>query len=268
MSWIWSALMPHPPVLVPQVGHGREKEAGPTLDGVTKLCRAVEQCKTVPDVLVVLSPHHPYVPNALFLNKSSSAQGSLARFGAPGVRVSWRSASDKLNELATALKKAGLPAAYGEMEDVSQDHGSLVPLYFLSGCFPGNTLPPVIMANPAGLTPEQALSFGRLLRGLSGQSRMAMLASGDLSHRLKTDGPYGLHPDGPVFDQAVVEALQCGTPSRLLELPPTVRENAGECGLRPVLALLGLCEGPLEIFSYEGPFGVGYCTAFRDMRED
>ena len=41
-----------------------------------------------------------------------------------------------------------------------------------------------------------------------------------------------------------------------------VIERAGECGLRSVMAMLGLCSGKnIKVFSHEWPFGVGYCTA-------
>jgi aromatic ring-opening dioxygenase LigB subunit len=41
-------------------------------------------------------------------------------------------------------------------------------------------------------------------------------------------------------------------------------EDAGECGMRSVLAMIGMVsrfEGKIEVLSYEGPYGVGYCNA-------
>lgn len=263
MAWVWAALMPHPPVLVPEVGRGREKEAAPTLQGMDRLRGALELLhkNAPPDWLLVLSPHAPYVSDALFVNSASRLRGSLSRFGAPFVTIATDSPAGALRELADVLERSGIPVARAPLEDITQDHASIVPLHLLRPAFPGGRLPPVVIANPSGLTPERALALGRVLGEGDWTGRPALLASGDLSHRLRKDGPYGFNPAGPVFDKATVAALTAGNPAPLLDLPVSTRESAGECGLRPVLVLLGLCGGPLQVFSYEGPFGIGYCTA-------
>lgn len=85
MPWMWAALMPHPPILVPEVGRGRENEARETLNGLGLLAESLRNRK--PDVLLVLSPHQPYAPGALFLNSAERAMGTLAPFGAPSVTI-------------------------------------------------------------------------------------------------------------------------------------------------------------------------------------
>lgn len=264
MSWIWAALMPHPPVIIPEVGKGREREAGSTLEGAKRLQAMLGEANksAAPDVLLVLSPHQPYVPGALFLNSAAKLKGTLSRFGAPSASVAADVPPDALGELTDALKAAGIPVVLAEQPDITQDHGAIVPLLSLISCFPDKKLPPVIVGSPSGLTPEKALALGGVLGNLPDSRRWALLASGDLSHRLKNDGPYGFNPAGPVFDKAVVDALKAGDSSPLMNLPPSSCENAGECGMRSVLALLGLTKGPVTVLSYEGPFGVGYCNAF------
>lgn len=263
MNWTWAAFMPHPPIIVPEVGKGREKEAAKTIDGVKRLCARIRDINTEvsPEILLLLSPHEPYVPNALFVNTAKTMHGSLAHFGAPQAKIELSSSPDAIDALVSLLTEAEIPVSQGELEDITPDHGSLVPLYYLSRTFPGNILPPVVIANPSGLTLQQALRAGQALGKLRHEKRWALLASGDLSHRLKPGAPAGFHKDGGVFDKTVVEALKAGDPSILTNLDESVRKNAGECGLRPALFLLGLSGVPLEVFSYEGPFGVGYCNA-------
>jgi len=255
--------MPHPPVIIPKVGHGREKEAALTLQGLERLRIALKALHkySLPDWLLLFSPHSPQAPGALFVNTAPRLHGSLVRFGAPGVEIAATVPQEALSELTALLRTAAIPLAHGAQENISQDHAAIVPLYLLSQAFPGGKLPPVILANPAGLAPEQAFALGKTLGKSAWQGRPAFLASGDLSHRLKEDGPYGFNPAGLVFDKAVVAALETGSPAPLLDLSPLTHENAGECGLRPVLSLIGLCNKPLQVLSYEGPFGVGYCTA-------
>ena len=264
MLFDWAAFMPHPPILVPQVGKGREKEAAASLEGTRKLQAALYDtlAKAMPDVLLVLSPHQPAVPGALFVNSAPAFSGNLARFGAPEAAIEGTCPQAAFNELSAAVKTAGIALHAAAMPDISADHASIVPLLLIRDVFPEKRLPPILIAGPSGLSLEDAENLGKALRAMNGPRRWALLASGDLSHRLKQDGPYGLHPDGHIFDKALVQSLQTGNPGPVLALSAAQRENAAECGLRPALALLALTHAPLDVFSYEGPFGVGYCNAF------
>jgi AmmeMemoRadiSam system protein A len=47
-------------------------------------------------------------------------------------------------------------------------------------------------------------------------------------------------------------------------------ENAGECGLRPIIMVMGALDGKQarsEVLSYEAPFGVGYCVCYIEPGE-
>jgi len=261
MSWLWAALMPHPPIIVPEVGRGREAEAAPTLEGTRKLLEKLSALPGGgrPEALLVLSPHQPYVEGGLFLNTARELSGNLGRFGAAGVSFDLKT-SDRIADLAQHIAAAGLPTASGEVGNLTPDHGSQVPLYFLRRIF--RDLPPVILANPIGLTPAQALKLGRTLASFSDSQSWALLASGDLSHRLTREAPAGYSPEGKLFDHEVMTALAEGGPNGLLTAwPPARLAQAGECGFRSALTMMGLAGGPVEVLSYEGPFGVGYGCA-------
>ena len=264
MAWTFAAFTPHPPILDPQVGQGREREAAATLHGMNMLRQHLENIMAqqgVPDVLLVLSPHHPYAPGKLFCNTAPTMHGSLAPFGAPGAALKLKTASVHLATLQHHLQEAGIPLSKGKMEDITQDHGTLVPLLQLAPCFPHGTLPPVILAGPVGLSYAQALQLGQALATLQAPDNWGLIASGDLSHALTPNAPAGFSPCGETLDNAMVQALATGNPQPLLELPERTVQQAGECGLRSALAMLGLAGGPTKVLSYEGPFGVGYATA-------
>jgi len=91
-----------------------------------------------------------------------------------------------------------------------------------------------------------------------------------MSHCLKEDGPYGLHPDGPEFDKALTEYLKRKDIKNILKLDEMFPE-ASECGLRSFCFLLGILEESginwqPEILSYENPFGVGYLVVNFKLR--
>ncbi len=106
----------------------------------------------------------------------------------------------------------------------------------------------------------------RLFKSLPSEPKIAWIASGDMSHRLKEDGPYGFHPSGPKFDEEFIRLLKKKDIQGILALPERLTEEAGECGLRSFCMLFGALEGTKidwkpKILSYEGPFGVGYLVA-------
>ncbi|UQZ91046.1 AmmeMemoRadiSam system protein A [Deltaproteobacteria bacterium Smac51] len=264
MAWSWAALMPHPPILIHEVGRGREREASRSLDGAEALLNGLKALPGAgrPDVLLLLSPHQPYDAGYFFINTAPEIQGGMGRFGVPEINFSLPTPLEAATKLARHLEEAGFRLSGAKVKDLTPDHGSQVPLYFLSKIY--NPLPPVILANPVGLTPEKALALGRALADFStGSKSWALLASGDLSHRLKEGAPAGYNPEGAAFDQDIVEALKSGQAEEMIGRWPADRlKAAGECGFKSALALLGLADGPAEVLSYEGPFGVGYCNAF------
>jgi aromatic ring-opening dioxygenase LigB subunit len=227
-----------------------------------------------PDRLLLLSPHQPYAIGALYVNGAANPRGTFAPFGAPSVSFDLKTPAGK--ELLDHLARKGQRARVGESANLTRDQGTLVPLYFLRNAwsavsseeFPSGGLPPVLLASPIGLDPTTALELGEALASFDDGLAWGLLASGDLSHRLTRDAPSGYSPAGKKFDEAIVEALSSTAPQPLLSLSPEEMEAAGECGLRSVMTLLGLCRGlgkRIQVLSYEGPFGVGYCNAVSEF---
>lgn len=255
--WVWASFLPHPPIIVPEVGKGHEREAQKTLEGVSALTSRIKDL--MPEVLLVLSPHQPW-DRGFCLTAAARYFGDFSSFGAPSVRLDLKGAplkAEKLrNHLAGTIKKL----RFTKVEEWPLDHASMVPLYFFKKIW--GALPPVILSNPVGMTPQEAALLGKTLSSFQDDAKWALLASGDLSHRLFVGAPAGYSPDGKIFDEAVVRAFTSSDLEMLLSIDPDVVENAGECGYRSAVAFLALAgEGPVQVFSYEGPFGVGYCTA-------
>jgi AmmeMemoRadiSam system protein A len=94
--------------------------------------------------------------------------------------------------------------------------------------------------------------------------RTVFIASGDLSHKLKADGPYGFAKEGPEFDQEITDAFAKGDFMRFMTFAPSFCDKAAECGLRSFLIMAGALDrtqAASTLYSYEGPFGVGYGVA-------
>jgi AmmeMemoRadiSam system protein B len=113
---------------------------------------------------------------------------------------------------------------------------------------------------------DRHLAFGRAIRHAARESgkRVALVASGDLSHRLIEDGPYEYEPTAHLFDEQIVASIAGGDAQGVTDIDPELRERAGECGYRSIVIALGCAGdrlGHQQVLSYEGPFGVGYMVA-------
>lgn len=252
-----SFLMPHPPILVPSVGKGREGLAKRTIQA----CRLVAGLigKDKPAAIVIISPHAPLYRDYTFVYPPSVTQGSFQRFGAADATITVRVDASLQGEVMTELTREGLPCGSGQTPP-EFDHGVLVPLYFLSELLPSVGL--VALSQATG-SPDRALVQGRAIAraAKAAGKRVCVIGSGDMSHRVNEESPYGASPDGPRFDKAIVRAFERDDAESLLSLDETSCEQAAECGFRSIIALLGVFENPrLELISYEAPFGIGYCV--------
>ncbi|MDI9370444.1 MAG: AmmeMemoRadiSam system protein A [Synergistaceae bacterium] len=254
--WYWECFTPHPPIIIPQVGGGREQEASDTIEGMKKLSELTG--RNAPDNLLVLSPHADFA-GGLTLSLAERYSGDFSRFMAPSVRLSYDGAPEEGEQMADFLNDDFHIVArrYGECP---LDHGSLVPLFFLKGS------PRLVVANPIGLSPAEAFSLGQALAETRPGGSWGLLASGDLSHRVIPGAPAGYSPFGEKFDGMIVEAFENNDPGDLLSLGMREIGEAGECGLRSALVFLGLgANRSIRNLSYEAPFGVGYATAFASL---
>lgn len=261
MPMLGAVLTPHPPVLLPEVGRGREREIAAT--GRAMAEAAEEVARWAPDVLIVSSPHTILYGDYFHISPGSGAAGSMAAFGAPQVRLEVAYDDPLRREIIRRAEQAGLQAGTLGQRDPDLDHGVLIPLYFLRKA--GVRCPIVRM----GLSGFSALDHYRLGQCVAEAAdalgrRAVFVASGDLSHKLRADGPYGFAPEGPVFDKAVTNTMASGNFLEFLTMDPSLCERAAECGLRSFQIMAGALDGLAvrpRLLSHEGTFGVGYGVA-------
>ena len=127
----------------------------------------------------------------------------------------------------------------------------------MSSCLSGKIINPNVVSYEGDGTSQAACATNIAYK-------QAIIASGDLSHCLRTDAPVGFRKEGAEFDEAVQASIRQMTASKLISMNEDFIEAAAECAYRPLLILFGMIERMNvrpEILSYEAPFGVGYLTA-------
>lgn len=271
---IHAALAPHPPIIIPEVGGQRAYEAEKTIAGQQAM--AQDLVRSQPEVLLFITPHGNVFSDCISYLSEDVLTGNLGSFGAPEVKFSYQNDLDFMQAVSILCQERNIPFLGIDHKLARQyqvnpflDHGVMVPLYYLQQA--GLQSCKLGVISVAYLSKKELLSFGKILQEVaqSQQKKTALIASGDMSHRLKDEGPYNYHPAGPEFDRSVLDAIQTGELVRIIDLPDSIVDQAGECGYRPLLMLLGALDGykvRSRVYSYEGPFGVGYlCASFTPL---
>jgi len=258
-SLVFSGIAPHPPIMVPEVG--RESIAGvaDSIDAMSELTKRLIESGA--QSVILISPHAPLEADSFVAYEGPQVSGDFSHFNAPGTYFT----TMVDDELLAAIREAAASENYEvtTLPDHELDHGTAVPLYFLlRNGWSGK----VVTLGYSFLSNDDHLRFGSCIRKAVDQvgRRVAFIASGDLSHRLKPQAPAGYNPNAHVFDDEVVDALRSNEPRRIVDIDFNLRKLAGECGFRSMLVAIGASsELPLscEVLSYEAPFGVGYLVA-------
>ena len=251
MSIVGAIIVPHPPIIVPTVGRGREAEVQATIDAYHAAAKQV--AAWAPEVLIVTSPHT--VMYADYFHMSA--------FGAPQAVLNVRYDAEVRQELVRQAEAAGIQAGTLGEKDPALDHGTFLPLYFLRDA---GVDCPILRIGLSGFSPLEHYRLGQCIaRAVDALDRRTVfVASGDLSHKLKDDGPYGYAPEGPVFDRRVTQAMESGDFLQFLTMDASLCDRAAECGLRSFQIMAGALDGLAvspALLSYEGTFGVGYGVA-------
>jgi AmmeMemoRadiSam system protein A/AmmeMemoRadiSam system protein B len=257
--------VPHPPIMRPEVGMGEEKGMQRTLDAYRAAMRRAAAYR--PDTVVVTTPHNILYSDYFHISPGASAEGDFSSFRAPRLKVTARYDEAFVRALVGLCDRENLPAGTLGEKSAKLDHGTMLPLLALNEFL---TDYQVVRVSLSGLSPAEHYRLGTYLSRAAEalDRRVVLIASGDLSHKLKEDGPYGFAPEGPDFDRLTTEALGRADFLSLLLMDPELSEAAGECGLRSLWIMAGALDKKAvksELLSYEGPFGVGYAVAAFDV---
>jgi aromatic ring-opening dioxygenase LigB subunit len=254
-------IMPHPPIALPEVAGPRFNEVNKTAGGMKQLAKDIMQLQ--PETVIVITPHSNMHRSAFAVFVEPKITSSFVMFGAPQVQLSYKNDLDFIQILNEVRHEKGKTDLVQIKPGTLLDHGCGVPLYYLSNAgYKGN----VVAINYSMADIACHKDFGQSLLKASNRAdqKIILVASGDLSHRITPFAPAGFHPDGEKFDQIIVKAVETGNYEEIININPSLRQNAGECAYNSLMVALGALSDRPEsnkVYSYEAPFGVGYLVA-------
>lgn len=270
MSILAGYAVPHPPLIIPSVGRGEERGIQTTIDAYREIARRIVALQ--PETIVISSPHAPLYRDGFHVTTDEVLNGSMEAFRASETTLKAKIDTALTDEIIQTAQQSGIVVAPSTWRDRDMDHATFIPLYFIEQAYKEAGISPeykVVRVGLSALSSEVHRQFGHAIaRAIDRtQRRCVWVASGDLSHKLKADGPYGYAPEGPELDRRLCDLFRSGALEKLFELDEYFCECAAECGVRSfqIMAAALEMEYPQgvssELLSYEGPFGVGYAVA-------
>jgi aromatic ring-opening dioxygenase LigB subunit len=260
LTIVFAGLSPHPPVIIPEIGGERLTDVAKTVEGLRRVMQRL--IASAPQIVIVISPHAPRDRRGFTAYTGPRLRGSFATFGFPDVDIDIPNDVMLLSRVSTLCEAADIPL-WMIPAGRQLDHGALVPLYYLREA--GWTSSIIVLGLPYDVTADH-LRFGSCLAEAAGQMNMraAIIASGDMSHRLTPDAPYEYHTDAHLYDEQLIAAIAAGSVEDVFNIRSSLRELAGEDTYQSLLVALGALGRRFhqpQVYSYEHPFGVGYLTA-------
>lgn len=258
MSIIAAFMVPHPPLIVPEVGGGSEEQVRTTIDSYEHIAEEIAMIE--PETIIISSPHSIMYADYFHISPGKKAAGDFGNFRASHVSFNEEYDTDLVNEIARIADKNAFDAGTLGEKDKRLDHGTMVPLYFIRKKYQKGK---IVRLGLSGLPLTDHYRFGQMIKqAVERLGRKAVfIASGDLSHKLQPHGPYGFAAEGPKYDERIMDVCGRAAFDELFDFDESFCEKAAECGHRSFVIMAGVLDGlkvDAHVYSHQDVTGVGY----------
>ena len=258
MPIIAAFMVPHPPMIVPDVGRGSEKQVQKTIEAYEKVAEEIAAFK--PETIIISSPHSVMYADYFHISPGQKATGSFSDFGAPQVKFEVDYDTDFVELLERKAQDSRFAAGRLGEKNPSLDHGTMVPLYFILKKYKGFKL---VRTGLSGQNLLKHYEYGTMIKATAEElgRRVVYVASGDLSHKLQDYGPYGFAKEGPEYDARIMDVCGAARFGELFDFDENFCEKAAECGHKSFVIMAGALDGmtvEARQYSHEDVTGVGY----------
>jgi len=257
MSLVFSAICPHPPLLV-STDKNSQRKLLKTKSALEKLQEYLYAAK--PDVIIIISAHGDKMADSFVLNQAPDLKVNFTDFGDLETKLNFKNEMALGYRLREAVETV-VPLALSSKDTL--DYGSGIPLLFLTKHLKNCTVMPIYSS---ALNKQEHWRFGKYIRQIINHTnqRIAIIVSGNLSHRLTKEAVAGYVIAGKKYNQMIIDNLQDKKIDLILELDEKIIKEADECLYNPLLIMLGIIAQTnfeTNLIAYQNVLGVGYLTA-------
>ncbi len=254
-------MVPHPPMIIPEIGRGSEKQVSKTIEAYESV--AAEIAKIKPETIIITSPHSIMYSDYFHISPGAGADGNFKRFGAKEVAFSEYYDEELRDRICQLADEKDFPAGTMGEREPELDHGTMVPLWFIRKHYKEGK---IIRIGLSGCGLLEHYRLGEIIKQAveDCNRNVVFVSSGDLSHKLKEYGPYGYAKEGPEYDEKIMDVAKRAAFGEMLEFSEELCDKAAECGHRSFVIMAGALDGQnvtAKVYSHEDVTGVGYGIA-------
>lgn len=263
-------MVPHPPMIIPDIGRGSEAQIAETTRAYRQV--ASEIAALEPETILITSPHSIMYSDYFHISPGKSAEGSFGGFRAPDVMFREQYDEELVREICRIADERQFPAGTLGERETSLDHGTMVPLWFIEKAYGKQSTGQnfrLVRVGLSGLPLAEHYRLGQMIKEAaeSLDRNVVIVASGDLSHKLQEYGPYGFAREGPQYDERIMDVCGRGAFGELFDFSENFCKKAAECGHRSFVIMAGALDGvkiDAKALSHQDVTGVGYgiCTFY------
>ncbi|MBQ7469389.1 MAG: AmmeMemoRadiSam system protein A [Pseudobutyrivibrio sp.] len=261
MAIVGAFMVPHPPLIVPDIGKGGEKAVQQTIDSYEKVAEEIAALE--PETIIITSPHSILYSDYFHISPGKGAKGDFGDFGAAHISFDERYDEELRDRICDIAESQDFSAGQLGERNPKLDHGTMVPLWFIRRKYSGGK---IIRIGLSGLGLLDHYRLGEMIKQAVDEvgRKVVFVASGDLSHKLQEHGPYGFAPEGPKYDDRIMDVARRAAFEEMFEFKEDFCEKAAECGHRSFVIMAGVLDGvavDAKVFSHQDVTGVGYGIA-------
>ena len=267
MPIIKTYMVPHPPLIIPEIGKGGEEQIKKTTESYETVAKEISEIK--PDTIIISSPHTTMYGDYFHITNANKVSGDFSNFNASNISFEEEQDIELIEEIETVSNKYNFPA--GRTKDTELDHGTMIPLYFIRKYYKEGK---IIVLGPSGLPLIDNYMMGIIIKEAVNNinKKVVFIASGDLSHKLQPHGPYGFCNEGVEYDKRIMDVCSNANFNELLNFEESFLDKAAECGHRSFTIMAGTLDGlnvKTKYLSHEDITGVGYgICSFKQTNKD
>lgn len=256
MPIIKTYMVPHPPLIIPEIGEGGEEQIKNTTESYEHIAKEISELK--PETIIISSPHTTMYGDYFHITNGTKVKGDLSTFNAPQISFEEELDNKLIDEIEKVSEKYKFPA--GRTIETELDHGTMIPLYFIRKYYKEGK---IIVLGPSFLPLIDNYMMGKIIKEAVNNlnKKVVFIASGDLSHKLQKYGPYGYAPEGVEYDKRIMDVCSKTNFNELLNFEESFLDKAAECGHRSFTIMAGTLDGlnvKAKYLSHEDITGVGY----------
>jgi len=264
MPIITSAFLPPSPLLIPEIGKENTKILEKTTQAYQEIGRDLEELEI--DTLIIISAHGPLKLDKISFNIAPNLNLNFKEFGHlktikrfyPALKIS-----------SAIAKEMGQKREVRFVSEEDLNYGSAVPLYMLDSYLKSIKVLPVHTSSSLNKK-EHYIVGQKMAEVLKERSeKIALIATGTLSHRLKKNSPGGYSPKGSRFDNRLIELFKDPNGlNKIINFDEKLADEALERSLNQISLLLGIIGDNYQakILSYQNDFGIGYLSVSFDLQ--